>query len=116
MALDHILVVESIEGPAIGHCVPEAGLTVYYGGFPSTTISTVNSSSLSLADGRTVPAGQHYGAWPKVVRSNLDSIRGPNWPSGTDDTEFQGTDALSFGAQTLSKITYARANDVPTSV
>lgn len=110
MALDNILVLEAAEGPAIGYCVPEVGLTVQYGGV-STTIDTVGAASLTLANGMIVGPGQHPGAWPKVLRTNLNSVRGPNWPDGTGDIEFQGAD--NSGSQTLSKITYLDGSGTP---
>lgn len=114
MAADPILVIETGSGAAIGRCTPVTGLTVAYGGV-SADISAVNASSLTLSDGRTVPAGLPPGVWPKVLRSNLNSVRGPDWPTDTGDVELQGSDATSFGAQTLSKVTYLDGSGTPQS-
>ena len=105
MSLDPIHVVETENGPAIGRCTPVSGLTVIYGG-QSGLVNYVHADRLNLSTGKDVYSGNHPGAWGKVVRTNLNFIRATDWPLETDDVEHQGSDAITFGAQTLKKVTY----------
>ena len=110
MSLDPILVVEAHAGHAIGRCTAVSGLTVTYAG-QSGTIDYVHTDHLNLSTGKNVYPGQHPGSWPKVIRTNLDFIRGDNWPTAEGDVEYQGDD--NSGTQTLSKVTYLDGGGSP---
>ncbi len=112
MALDPLNVVETENSPAIGRCTPVSGLTVIYGG-SSGLVSYVHSDHLNLSNGLNIYPGNHPGSWGKVVRTNLNFVRGPDWPTGTDDVEYQGTDTT--GSQTLKRVTYLDGAGVPQS-